>query len=181
MAGKVSDHDWVYLSERLEQSKPRARTLAARGRSKVPFASGFGEHFSPLISMTENLSEWVEPYDRELLTKNLKECLGYQGLNVNGFHLLTLSPRPFLEMRTNYQLPLYVVSMVRLSVLEHFLRWVGVKGIALSLGARFRGREKEDEKSASEARRAVVLARRYISFFPTAEPGTSLQPCPNVS
>lgn len=123
MAGKVPDHDWVYVSKR-EQSKPRARTLAARGRSKVPFASGFGEHFSPLIFMTENLSEWVDPYDRELLTKNLKECLGYQGLNANGFHLLTLSPRPFLEMRTNYQLPLYVVSMVRVSVLEHFLRWV---------------------------------------------------------
>lgn len=123
MAGKVPDHDWVYVSQR-QQSKPRARTLAARGRSKVPFASGFGEHFSPLIFMTENLSEWVDPYDRELLTKNLKECLGYQGLNANGFHLLTLSPRPFLEMRTNYQLPLYVVSMVRVSVLEHFLRWV---------------------------------------------------------
>ena len=74
--------------------------------------------------MTENLSEWVDSYDRELVTKNLKECLGYQGLNANWFHLLTLSPRPFFEMRTKYQLPLYVVSMVRVSVLEHFLPWV---------------------------------------------------------
>ena len=74
--------------------------------------------------MTTNDYEWVHLYDREQLFACTKTCLTYEGFNEKGFHLLTITPGPFLEMRTKQNQPIYSLPSKGCTALEHFLRYV---------------------------------------------------------
>ena len=74
--------------------------------------------------MTEKVSEWVDLCDRQTLNACLESCLKYEGFHENGFHLLTLTPRPFLEMRNKDDVASYSLKGKSCTALEHFLRYV---------------------------------------------------------
>ena len=102
--------------------KQTTQTAPVRGPSKVQ-PTDFRHDLTSLISMTEKLSEWVELYDREHLSACLEACLKYEGLNLSGFHLFTLTPRPFLEMRNTENQPVYSLSWESCTALDHLLRY----------------------------------------------------------
>ena len=77
--------------------------------------------------MTEKVSEWVDLCDRQTLNSRLESCLTYEGFHENGFHLLTLTPRPFLEMRNKDNVAIYSLKGKTCTALEHFLRYVFIE------------------------------------------------------
>ena len=66
--------------------------------------------------------EWVHLYDREQLFACMKTCLNYRGFSEKGFHLLTITPGPFLEMKTKQNQSIYSYPWKGFPALEHFLR-----------------------------------------------------------
>ena len=83
------------------------------------------EDFSSLSFMTrKDHYEWVELYAKEQLFSSVKSCLNYKGFHEHGFHLLSLTPRPLLEIRTNDNRPIHSLPWGNSTALEYFLRYV---------------------------------------------------------
>ena len=81
------------------------------------------EDFSILSFMTKkDHYEWVELYAKEQLFSSVKSCLNYKGFHEYGFHLLSLTPRPLLEIRTNDNRPIHSLPWGNSTALEYFLR-----------------------------------------------------------
>ena len=83
----------------------------------------FDPTFSPLIFMTEKVSEWVEMYDWNELNNSLKASFKYDGFSQSGFHLFTLTPRPLLELKNTQNRSLHFLPPWKsYMVLDHLLR-----------------------------------------------------------
>ena len=83
------------------------------------------EDFSILSFMTrKDHYEWVELYAKEQLFSCVKSCLNYKGFHEYGYHLLSLTPRPLLELRTYDNRPIHSLPWGNFTALEYFLRCV---------------------------------------------------------
>jgi len=90
-----------------------------------PSAEIFYQSFSPLIFMTEKVSEWVEMYDWNDLNNSLKASFKYDGFSQSGFHLFTLTPRPLLELKNTQNRSLHFLPPWKsYMVLDHLLRYI---------------------------------------------------------
>ena len=86
-------------------------------------AEAFYQSFSPLIFMTEKLSEWVEMYDWNDLNNSLKASFKHNGFSQSGFHLFSLTPRPLLEMKNTQNRSLHFLPPWKsYMVLDHLSR-----------------------------------------------------------
>ena len=81
------------------------------------------EDFSILSFMTrKDHYEWVEMYAKEQLFECVESCLNYKGFHEYGFHLLSLTPRPLLEIRTYDNRSIHSLPWGNSTALEYFLR-----------------------------------------------------------
>ncbi|XP_015750576.1 PREDICTED: uncharacterized protein LOC107330485 [Acropora digitifera] len=90
-----------------------------------PSGEIFDPTFSPLIFMTEKVSEWVEMYDWNELNNSLKASFKYDGFSQSGFHLFTLTPRPLLELKNTQNRSLHFLPPWKsYMVLDHLSRYI---------------------------------------------------------
>ena len=61
-------------------------------------------------------------YAKEQLFESVESCLNYKGFHEYGFHLLSLSPRPLLEIRTYDNRSIHSLPLGNSTALEYFLR-----------------------------------------------------------
>ncbi|CAH3150596.1 unnamed protein product [Porites lobata] len=111
---------WYVDLGTLECSPP---LMQHTSQKPAPASNIHYEDFSILSFMTrKDHYEWVEMYAKEQLLECLESCLNYKGFHEYGFHLLSLSPRPLLEIRTYDNRSIHSLPWGNSTALEYFLR-----------------------------------------------------------
>ena len=119
-------HEETVIQSTLECSSPFEQSAPQK---IAPASNIHYEDFSNLSFMTrKDHYEWVELYAKEQLFSSVKSCLNYKGFHEYGFHLLSLTPRPLLEIRTNDNRPIHSLPLGNSTALEYFLRYVQSPG-----------------------------------------------------
>ena len=111
---------WYVDLGTLECSPP---LMQHTSQKPAPASNIHYEDFSILSFMTrKDHYEWVEMYAKEQLFECVESCVNYKGFHEYGFHLLSFTPRPLLEIRTNDNRPIHSLPWGNSTALEYFLR-----------------------------------------------------------
>ncbi|XP_073249677.1 uncharacterized protein [Porites lutea] len=113
---------WYVDLGTLECSPP---LMQHTSQKPAPASNIHYEDFSILSFMTrKDHYEWVEMYAKKQLFECVESCLNYKGFHEYGFHLLSLTPRPLLEIRTYDNRSIHSLPGGNSTALEYFLRTI---------------------------------------------------------